>query len=217
MPIVDGLTSTKMIRSHEKSHPQQQLSRRAALNGRIPIIAVSASLVEKERQTYINAGFDGWILKPISFSRLNELVEGIVNPDTREAALYKPGNWGNGGWFEMAQPEKYRPIEAKGNTAPEQSKIPGSGSTLIAAMTYGAGDDATGGTVPDEQRCLLEEQERSRYLGHPVHSHPLKSQSAPQLGKRGFPPYDESTVQSITGEEVATPEPINEEEPRAPA
>ncbi|KAF4631152.1 hypothetical protein G7Y89_g6985 [Cudoniella acicularis] len=58
MPIVDGLSSTKMIRSLEKSHPQSILSR-AFCNGRVPIFAVSASLVECERQTYVNAGFDG--------------------------------------------------------------------------------------------------------------------------------------------------------------
>lgn len=106
MPIVDGLTSTKMIRSFEKTHPEHLLSSRAQLNGRIPIIAVSASLVEKERQKYIDAGFDGWILKPISFPRLNELMAGIVESKVREDALYKPGEWEKGGWFDMAQPNR---------------------------------------------------------------------------------------------------------------
>jgi CheY-like chemotaxis protein len=77
MPIVDGLTSTKMIRSFEKSHPSHLLSKRAARNGRVPIIAVSASLLEKERQTYIDAGFDGWILKPISFDRCGFIGEPV--------------------------------------------------------------------------------------------------------------------------------------------
>ena len=99
MPIVDGLTSTKMIRSYEKTHPMRRLSTRGALNGRIPIIAVSASLIERDRQTYIDAGFDGWILKPISFSRLAELLAGIVDPHVRRAALYQPGEWERGGWF----------------------------------------------------------------------------------------------------------------------
>jgi CheY-like chemotaxis protein len=83
MPIVDGLASTKMIRSFEKTHPGNNLSLRASNNGRVPIFAVSASLVERERQTYINAGFDGWILKPIDFKRLNILLLGIVDDDTR--------------------------------------------------------------------------------------------------------------------------------------
>jgi CheY-like chemotaxis protein len=107
MPIVDGLTSTKMIRSFEKSHPTQILSTRASLNGRVPIIAVSASLVERERQTYIDTGFDGWILKPISFNRLSEIMKGIVESDVRKSNLYRPGVWEYGGWFDEAQKDVF--------------------------------------------------------------------------------------------------------------
>jgi CheY-like chemotaxis protein len=92
MPIVDGLTVTKMIRSFEKTHPQNSLSPRAATNGRVPIFAVSASL-ERERQIYIDGGFDGWILKPVDFKRLNALLLGIVEEETRNAHLYQPGRW----------------------------------------------------------------------------------------------------------------------------
>ncbi|KAL8702913.1 MAG: hypothetical protein Q9201_003919 [Fulgogasparrea decipioides] len=99
MPIVDGLTSTKMIRSFEKSHPQALISPRAALHGRIPIFAVSASLLEREREKYIDVGFDGWILKPIDFQRLSVLLSGIVDPKAREDCLYRPGEWERGGWF----------------------------------------------------------------------------------------------------------------------
>lgn len=105
MPIVGGLTSTKMIRSFEKTHPDNHLSDRATLNGRVPVFAVSASLIEKERQAYIDGGFDGWILKPIDFKRLGVLLSGIVEQDTREACLYKPGNWEKGGWFVQQQPD----------------------------------------------------------------------------------------------------------------
>ncbi|KAF8864840.1 putative cyanobacterial phytochrome B [Acephala macrosclerotiorum] len=103
MPIVDGLTSTKMIRSYEKSHPDSRLSARASANGRVPIFAVSASLVERERQTYINAGFDGWILKPIDFKRLNVLLQGIIDDGKRKSCLYHLGGWEKGGWFHRGQ------------------------------------------------------------------------------------------------------------------
>ena len=107
MPIVDGLTSTKMIRSFEKSCLDECLSKRAALNGRVPIFAVSASLVEKNRQVYIDAGFDGWILKPIDFQRLTVLMSGIVEEATRESCLYEPGEWERGGWFARRQPDVF--------------------------------------------------------------------------------------------------------------
>ncbi|KAK5123044.1 hypothetical protein LTR16_003885, partial [Cryomyces antarcticus] len=103
MPIVDGLTSAKMIRSFEKSHPRHLLSTRTSPNDRIPIIAVSASLIERERQTYIDAGFDGWILKPISFPRLNELLTGIVDANVRRKNRYRSGVWEKGGWFQEDQ------------------------------------------------------------------------------------------------------------------
>ncbi len=103
MPLVDGLTSTKMIRSFEKSHPTHSMSPRASLNGRIPIIAVSTSLLEIERQKYIGAGFDGWILKPIAFARLKELMDGIVDQKLRTDNVYKAGCWEQGGWFHEGQ------------------------------------------------------------------------------------------------------------------
>ncbi|OTB02195.1 hypothetical protein M426DRAFT_74777 [Hypoxylon sp. CI-4A] len=104
MPIVDGLTSTKMIRALEKSEKCPELSHLAAGYSRIPIFAVSASLLEKERSTYVDAGFDGWILKPIDFKRLNVLLDGITNNEVRADCLYVPGNWERGGWFSL-EPE----------------------------------------------------------------------------------------------------------------
>ncbi|KAK6351286.1 Light-sensor Protein kinase [Orbilia javanica] len=99
MPIMDGYASTKTIRKSETEGNSDTLPDTHKLNGRIPIVAVSASLLEKERQTYIDCGFDGWILKPVDFKRLNTLMDGIVNPETRLTCLYTPGQWERGGWF----------------------------------------------------------------------------------------------------------------------
>lgn len=128
MPIVDGLTSTKMIRSSEKSFPEKFLSRRAALNGRVPVFAVSASLIEKERQKYIDAGFDGWILKPIDFKRLGVLLTGIVDPDIRKSCLYESGQWERGGWFCKRQLDIFSSSTKPSATAPVQSTVPHSAS-----------------------------------------------------------------------------------------
>lgn len=99
MPIVDGLTSTKMIRAFEKSGKCIGLSSIARRQGRVPIFAVSASLVERERLMYMDAGFDGWILKPIDFKRLHTLLDGITDDIARNDCLYVQGNWERGGWF----------------------------------------------------------------------------------------------------------------------
>jgi hypothetical protein len=100
MPIVDGFSSTKMIRSFEKTHSTTCLSRRARLNTRIPVFAVSASLVEKDRQKYIDSGFDGWILKPVDFKRVDLLLRGIIDDEARNECIYQPGKWEQGGWFD---------------------------------------------------------------------------------------------------------------------
>ncbi|EAW16146.1 putative sensor histidine kinase/response regulator [Aspergillus fischeri NRRL 181] len=99
MPIVDGMGSTKMIREYEEltsptSFPATYRPQR------IPIFAVSASLMEKDRQTYIDAGFDGWIMKPIDFKRVAHLLDGVYKEDAREDSLYKSGMWEKGGWFD---------------------------------------------------------------------------------------------------------------------
>lgn len=106
MPIVDGLTSTKMIRAHEKSSDHGGHSAIATHNGRIPVFAVSASLIEREKDKYIDAGFDGWILKPVDFKRLNTLLLGIVDDEVRVSCLYAPGQWEKGGWFSTRNTEE---------------------------------------------------------------------------------------------------------------
>ncbi|KAL8791694.1 MAG: hypothetical protein Q9195_005701 [Heterodermia aff. obscurata] len=128
MPIVDGLTSAKLIRSFEKTHPGR-LSPCASLNGRIPIIAVSASLVEKDRQMYIDGGFDGWILKPVDFQRLSVLLHAIVEEETRSRCLYRPGEWERGGWFRKRATDPFSASTAPSSTNPvsqSSSQVDGS-------------------------------------------------------------------------------------------
>lgn len=125
MPIVDGLRSTEMIRQIEAKGQHGSLSSTASNHGRIPIFAVSASLLEREKDTYTNAGFDGWILKPIDFKRLEHLLFGIIDDEARDNAVYVAGEWEKGGWFRKrlelprASKAKHAPIlrevELKGN------------------------------------------------------------------------------------------------------
>ncbi|KAL6237833.1 hypothetical protein BDW75DRAFT_202848 [Aspergillus navahoensis] len=91
MPILDGLESTKRIRQFESQSNTPNLH--------IPIFAVSASLLEKDAQMYMDTGFDGWIMKPIIFTRLNTLLAGIHEERARNDAVYQPGQWERGGWF----------------------------------------------------------------------------------------------------------------------
>lgn len=170
MPIVDGLTSTKMIRSIEKSHTDRQLSARAALNGRVPVFAVSASLLERERQTYIDAGFDGWILKPIDFKRLNVLLEGIVDEAKRENCLYKPGEWEKGGWFKKRQPSVFVADTKPSGHAPVQKSsrkdsLTSSGTSVTSGSSsvsgYSGSDSGTTTPTPSRIQARRLESEQA--------------------------------------------------------
>ncbi|KAJ5515485.1 hypothetical protein N7527_007045 [Penicillium freii] len=96
MPIVDGLGATQMIREYE----QQELANEATPAPRIPIFAVSASLLEENRKMYMDSGFDGWVMKPIDFHRVDRLLGGVRLQWVREEVVYRPGVWEAGGWFE---------------------------------------------------------------------------------------------------------------------
>jgi CheY-like chemotaxis protein len=161
MPIVDGLTSTKMIRSYEKTHTNIY-SPRAALCGRLPIIAVSASLIEKERQQYIDAGFDAWILKPISFVRLGQLMAGVVDTKIRKECQYEPGQWERGGWFHMGE----KGVEEVSTVPSGEPPVSNPSDAVQEAADDSedpmAGENNEGGRVPEEQERLLEAQEEER-------------------------------------------------------
>lgn len=146
MPIADGMTSTKMIRSFEKTHlpVATHLSKRASLNGRIPIFAVSASLVERERQTYIDTGFDGWILKPVDFKRVEIFLTGLVEEDARRGNLYEPGQWERGGWFEMKKTDPFETDTKPSNQPPILANRPAVTSPEgLATNPIDTGDEAS--------------------------------------------------------------------------
>lgn len=106
MPLVDGNASTRLIRAHETSHLKTHnsplpTSPNCSSNGRIPIIAVSASLSELNCDEYIDSGFDGWILKPIDFKRLELIIAAVMDVEVRKELLYGRTQWGLGGWFRL--------------------------------------------------------------------------------------------------------------------
>jgi CheY-like chemotaxis protein len=62
MPDVDGLTATRRLRKHmELQH--------------LPVIALTAFETLGFRQAAFEAGFDGYLTKPIDFVKLNNLIE----------------------------------------------------------------------------------------------------------------------------------------------
>jgi CheY-like chemotaxis protein len=98
MPLVDGRESTRLIRLFEAEN-LSKLSAFASTRAHIPIIAVSATLLESDIDEYRDCGLDGWIMKPINFKNLNQILLGIYDSQRRLEWIYKEGNWERGGWL----------------------------------------------------------------------------------------------------------------------
>jgi CheY-like chemotaxis protein len=146
------------------------LAPRPSLNGRIPIFAVSASLVEREYQTYIDAGFDGWILKPIDFKRLGILLEGIVDEEVRNTCLYRTGEWERGGWFHTrhqslrqanTKPSQTNPVHEPNRSALAGNQLDaqsGSSSETSGSSSGSGASTVTSGDKPKTRPLIHDER-----------------------------------------------------------
>lgn len=65
MPGVDGLEATRKLRADEMLR-------------RIPVIALTAYDTGGFRRAAADAGFDGYLTKPINFDRLHELIQSLL-------------------------------------------------------------------------------------------------------------------------------------------
>jgi CheY-like chemotaxis protein len=74
MPVLDGLSATRQLRAHERS---------AAL----PIYALSAAVLEQERQAAADAGMNGFIAKPVLEAELLQ----VLRPGCRGRWLAEAG------------------------------------------------------------------------------------------------------------------------------
>lgn len=164
----------------------------------MPIIAVSASLIEKERQHYIDAGFDGWILKPISFSRLSEILKGLVDQSARQNNLYRPGGWEHGGWFEDSQKDIWAADTAPTGEVPAQES---KGAKIAAAVDDPGTKEEDTSEQSREQERLLEEQEAKAAP---------KATSLPVFGSKAMHGSDDNAPAEPEREQVASPAPIEE-------
>jgi CheY-like chemotaxis protein len=100
MPVMDGRQSAAAIRKYEETLEATNASPspNKRINGRIPIVAVSASLDQAQR-SQLAVDFDGWMLKPIDFKRMLHILTGLGDSKRRAEDGFIPGQWERGGWL----------------------------------------------------------------------------------------------------------------------
>jgi CheY-like chemotaxis protein len=74
MPRLDGYDATRQVRAQEPP------------GRRVPIIAMTASALEGERERCLAAGMDDFLTKPVDARELERVVREWVRPDTGRAA-----------------------------------------------------------------------------------------------------------------------------------
>ncbi|MDC0662382.1 CHASE domain-containing protein [Marinobacter sp. SS21] len=73
MPVMDGLTATRLIRDE--------------LQLRLPVLAMTAGVLESERQNCLQAGMDDFIAKPIVQAQMLETIQQYLSGHSRPAPV----------------------------------------------------------------------------------------------------------------------------------
>ena len=71
MPTLDGFKTAELWRDYERQHNLKYL----------PIIALTAHVLEEYKQRALASGMDGHLAKPIDFNQLNELIDRYSKSD----------------------------------------------------------------------------------------------------------------------------------------
>ena len=69
MPEMDGFEAASIIREREREHPDAR---------RLPLVAVIAHAIKGDRERCIDAGYDGYVTKPVSFPDLLTTLADVV-------------------------------------------------------------------------------------------------------------------------------------------
>src|SRR6202034_4230027 len=68
MPHLDGIETTKRIRSHEAGQPGR----------RTPVLALTANTLVEDRYACFEAGMDGFLIKPLDREKLADALAGLA-------------------------------------------------------------------------------------------------------------------------------------------
>ena len=113
MPEMDGLQATAIIRD-----PKSKIK-----NKRIPILALTAHVMEEDRAKCLAAGMNGYITKPVSMPAVAAAIAGIVFPMNAELPARGPG------------PSRQKPKTAAGAEAGRSASARPAQNAIMPPMT----------------------------------------------------------------------------------
>ncbi len=76
MPGMSGFETARAIRAREAAHDRP----------RIPVVALTASVLEEDRKAVAASGMDGYLAKPVTLDRLRSMLAQHARPPQRQAA-----------------------------------------------------------------------------------------------------------------------------------
>ncbi len=82
MPVMDGIETTRKIRSGKASGPSPDHP-----VSRIPIVALTAHAMQGDRQRFLDAGMDDYITKPLNIDAIRTTLERWLNPKANKTAM----------------------------------------------------------------------------------------------------------------------------------
>ena len=80
MPEMDGYEATRRIRAREISEGR----------ARIPIIALTANVLDEDRELCLRAGMDNFLSKPIELPRLDQLLQSVLDRSPTDSETAPP-------------------------------------------------------------------------------------------------------------------------------
>ena len=146
MPVMDGWAATREIRTWEESQPEN--------HRRVPIIALTANVVQGVRTDCEKAGMDYYICKPITLASITTVVDKFL-PRQRKKSLQKARKSQSDGFATHSSPpnapigsanQSVPPIETDSSSvfvSDERAAIGTNGDPGNALPTSGAAASAT--------------------------------------------------------------------------
>src|SRR5439155_3596594 len=125
MPVMDGLTATKMIRESEARNPGRR---------RLPIMALTAYAMRGDRERCLAAGMDEYLTKPVKPAELSAALTRLLDTSAPQQAP-APGR-------KKAAPVRSEAVPVRSEAVPMVAgdAAPEAGFDFSAVLTYVGGD-----------------------------------------------------------------------------